>query len=695
MKRTRIQTRNSQEPERLLRRAAAMPGKPGPATLDPDARSVEVVATTEQPVRVWDWERGEIDEVLLMSGLQPVDRAPVLDAHDRWSTRNIAGSFRDMRVDGDRLMGRIYFSSRDLGEQCFGLVQEGHLTDVSVGYSVEECQWVGEGETASIQGKEYQGPIKVATKWRLHELSLCPVGADDAAKVRAAHKPEQKERTMDPRLREYLEARGLAKDANEKDAWACLATLREQDAQARGHHREAEGEPSEAAQAGEPDPPSEAEAPAAASEAVEEPQDPADAAAAERRRAADILGMARMAGLEAQAVELITSERSADQVGRYILEQMAQARGGAGYRPPARIEADERDRFRAAAVDSLLVRGGVSVERPAQGHDELMGLSLRELARESLRRAGVRPPGDVRDMVGRALTTSDLPYVLGETTDRSVAVGFDEAPETWQQWCAVGATSDFRPGRAVRLGEIDGLEEMGQDDEYKYANLKDAQETYQIATYGKAIRISRQAVINDDLNLITSIPRRMGEAAARTVGDVAWAALTANAAMGDSKALFHEDHNNMVGVAALDVDGVGAAVQAMMSQTDLSGKRRIRVLPTFFLAPTDLLVTAEKFFGSEFIGTQAEPNIRNPFSGTFTRERRIYEPRLSEDDPAVFYIAGPKGRTVTVFFLNGVQRPFIETAQDWNTDGTRVKVRIDVGAKALDWRGLVQAEITG
>jgi len=41
-----------------------------------------------------------------------------------------------------------------------------------------------------------------------------------------------------------------------------------------------------------------------------------------------------------------------------------------------------------------------------------------------------------------------------------------------------------------------------------------------------------------------------------------------------------------------------------------------------------------------------------------------------------------------VFFLNGVQTPYLEQQQSWNADGVEFKVRIDAGAKAMDWRGL-------
>jgi hypothetical protein len=35
-----------------------------------------------------------------------------------------------------------------------------------------------------------------------------------------------------------------------------------------------------------------------------------------------------------------------------------------------------------------------------------------------------------------------------------------------------------------------------------------------------------------------------------------------------------------------------------------------------------------------------------------------------------------------------VQRPYLETRDGWKVDGVEYKVRIDAGAKAVDWRAL-------
>jgi hypothetical protein len=362
------------------------------------------------------------------------------------------------------------------------------------------------------------------------------------------------------------------------------------------------------------------------------------------------------------------------------------------------VLADEVDKFRAATEDALLLRSGVKVEKPRPGADELRGYSLVEMARMALRYANQNPNGRPLEMVGRALTTSDFPYLLANVANKSLFEGWNTQEETWQTWCATGQVSDFKQNKSVRVSESSDLDEIPEDTEYKYGKRTEAQETYQIATYGKIFAISRQTIINDDLNALTNTPQSHGEASARKVGDVAYAVLTANAAMGDSIALFENGtHKNIAtgsDIAPPGVSTLAAAIFAMGTQKDLQGLRRLNIRPEFFLAPKALEGASEVFFKSEkFVDTNTiatdsslSATRVNPYSGSYFT--RIYEPRLDDSSAKYWYLAARKGKTVTVFFLNGVQAPYMETKQGWTIDGVEYKVRIDVGAKAMDWRGL-------
>jgi len=644
-----------------------------PSSLNEEDRSVEVLATTENPATIYDWERGYIEEILLMSGLEmPGNRqVPLLDTHSRYSTASVIGSFRGMIIEGNGLVGRAHFSTVAEAEGPYTKVCEGHLTDFSVGYRVIESIWIEKGMKQNVAGREFTGPVKVVTKWKLKELSVCPIGADELAKARAdqgAPAPQHKENLMDQRLRAFLERHGLRKDATEDEANAFFEKMNQQPVTVAG----AAG-------------PTADEIKRAADEAAE------NAVRAERSRTTEISSLCEKYGCRELSAGLIGDNKTVDEARQAVLDHLAKnpAPAGYGHRSPVMLGADERDKFRAAGQDALLLRAGIPREKPAPGHDELAGRSMVELSRMCLVRAGFSDSGRPLDVVGRALTSSDLPVILGATANLSLMMGWEAAQESWEQWCAVGAVSNFLTHKAARASEGDDLTEVPEGGEYEYEDRSESFESYAVVTYGKLFAITRQAIINDNIGALTDIPYSHGEAAARKVGDVVYAVLTANSAMGDGIALFHASHANLGTAGVPSEVTMAEGIKLMGLQKDIAGKRRLNINPQFFIGPKTAEGAAEIFFSStQFAGDLKSATRTNIYAGP--RFTRVYDARLDGASTTAWYLAGPKGKTVKVFFLDGVQKPFLEQKTGWNVDGVEHKVRIDAGAKAMDWRGMVK-----
>jgi hypothetical protein len=642
-----------------------------PGTLDVENRSVEVVVATEEPVMVFDYERYEIiPEILLMSGVEmPKSRqVPMLDTHSRWDTTSVLGSVRSLKANkGEgQLIGRSYFSTAPESEGPWTKVREGHLTDFSVGYKAIRSEWVPEGETAKIKGNSYDGPVMVRTRWRVKEVSLVPIGADELAKVRSepTKQNSREDDNMDPQIREFLISRGLAETATEDEAWDFLRTL-----------------DVPVSVSGENQPGNEKD--------VDIEKIRAAATEEERDRFDEIEAMCRDCDCEDMLADFIRKGVTVDAARKEILKvlrtRLDQGAANLQHHGPAEITADQVDKFRAAATDSILGRAGMPAEDPAPGHDELMGYTLRELARQPM------------EMIGRALITSDLPYILANVANKALFAGYETAPETWRVWCGVGSVPDFKTNYIPRVSEISDLDEVPEHGEYKYGKVTEAQESFAVPTYGKLFAITRQTIINDDLGALTNIPAGQGESAARKVGDVAYAVLTANAAMGDGVALFHATHANFVAGGSGAIPGqatIAAGILAMGVQKDLQGLRRLNIRPEFFIAPKALEGAAEVFFQTIQFSDHSTVATDSSFASTRTNLyagsyfTRVYDGRLDDNDAAAWFLAGPKGKTVTVFFLNGVETPYLETKAGWSVDGIEYKVRIDVGAKAVDWKAL-------
>lgn len=320
--------------------------------------------------------------------------------------------------------------------------------------------------------------------------------------------------------------------------------------------------------------------------------------------------------------------------------------------------------------------------------------NLRELARASLSDRGIGTAGlNPMQMVGLAFThsTSDFGQILLDVANKSVLQGWDLAEETFEQWTRKGQLSDFKTATRVGLDEFGSLRQIRPGAEYKYITLGDKGAKIALATYGEIFSITRQCIINDDMDMLTSIPMKLGIAAKGTIGDLVYAVLTSNAKAPDGTDIFHTNHKNIT-TGAIDIANLDKARQLMRAhRSNSDGKgRHLNIRPAFVLVPTALETSALQTIRSASVkGADVNAGIVNPLQNF---AEVIAEPRLDDDSPKKWYLAAQKGSdTVEVAYLDGIDKPYIEQQEGFTIDGVATKVRIDAGVAPLDHRGLIRS----
>ncbi|MCS6714597.1 ATP-dependent Clp protease proteolytic subunit [Proteus terrae] len=316
-------------------------------------------------------------------------------------------------------------------------------------------------------------------------------------------------------------------------------------------------------------------------------------------------------------------------------------------------------------------------------------MTLRELARASLTERGVGVATyNPMQMIGMAFThsTSDFGNILLDVANKAILLGWEENDETFEKWTKKGQLSDFKTAHRVGLGAFPSLRQVREGAEYKYVTLDDKGETIALATYGELFSITRQAIINDDMNMLTDVPMKFGRAAKATVGDLVYAVLIDNEKMSDKKALFSADHKNMI-TGGMDVETISAGRTAMRQQKE--GERTLNIRPAFMLVPTTLETQAIQVVKSGSVkGVDVNANIINPVRDL---AEIIAEPRLDDASEKDWYMASRQGSdTIEVAYLNGIDVPYIDQLEGFTSDGVTTKVRIDAGVAPVDYRGLLK-----
>lgn len=327
---------------------------------------------------------------------------------------------------------------------------------------------------------------------------------------------------------------------------------------------------------------------------------------------------------------------------------------------------------------------------------EYRGLNLIRLAERYLVKRGVRTEGmSPMEIAGMALgltravgmhSTSDFALLLADVSGKTLRAAYDESPQTFGPITRRATARDFKDVKRNQLGEAPTLELVLEHGEIPAGTIAEAREVYHLSTYAKRFAITRQALINDDLDAFSRLPLMFGRQARNVESDIVWAQITGNPAMGDSTNLFAAGHSNVASVgSAISVDAISEGRAAMRTQTGVDGATLLNIMPRFLLVPAALETLADQFV-TQVVPQQ--PSNVNPFAG---RLSVIAEPRLDSNSSTAWYLAASvaDGQDVLeLAMLEGQDGPLVEQEVGFNVDGIQMKVRHDIGAKVIDWRGL-------
>jgi phage major head subunit gpT-like protein len=674
-------------------------------SINEEERSVEAVLATETPVEMMDWDRWEyVPEVLTAAGMRirgGRTSVPILDSHDRRSTKSILGVVKDIRVEGGQVVGRLVFDDTEEGRAAWIKVKSGSLTDVSVGYGVAKRVFIGEDTTQNINGRDYTGPVNVVMEWELKELSPTPIGAD----VNAVMRSEAKRILNQSRVMPGNQKEDLQMPEPKENPGADPATEEERNA---------------------PSPP------APAPKSTPEPVDLNAVRKAERERITIIRSLAAEAGVSDETLnKFIDDGSSVDKARAAFWETFAgrNAAQGPKHGGDVQVTRDERDQLRENAVDALLVRTQIlSPEKASKGHERFLGSSLASLARECVVASGRRSFRDASRLEGQELflaamagrnertsfingrsgalnhSTSDFPYILANVANKSLQQGYEQAPTSYQFLARIVSRPDFKTNSVTALSDGPAFELVNENGEIPQGSLSEKREQYALATYGRKMSITRQTLINDDLGAFTRIPAMFGRAARILLNKLYWSRLLANSGTGETMAdgnpIFDAtNHANYTSSGtAMSVTSFGVARAAMMKQTGFGEDSDIlNISPAFLLVSPTKSTLAE-----QLVGSAVDPAKSNNTPNPFYNKLRVISDAFMENgftlngttysgaaNPWIMLASYNDIDTIEMGLLNGIDAPsMMENENSGDILGMSWTAWIDGAAKAIDWRGM-------
>lgn len=611
-------------------------------------RRFEMVAYTGTAMELSGWDA---PVVIDLAGLAIRGTArPILKDH---SPSMIVGHTESVGVEAGRLRvaGLVSGSGRVAGE-IVESSRNGFPWQASVGAKATRVEFVKKGQTASANGRMFDGPVHIVRASSLSEISFVALGADDDTSARvAAIAPasggNDNEDSMDNTNDDTAASAGNDPVATMRSEAAAEAT------RIAALHTVCAGHP-------------------------------------------DIEAKAIMEGWSTEKAELTVLRAARPAAGPYV---------NSGKQPVTAKVLEAAACLSAGVGEKRLLKD--FGEKTLDAADPLRAIGLKDLVRACAELEGKHVPtvfGDGTAMVQAAFSTLSLPTILEGTMQRTMLEAYEAVPVVAFDVCRVGSVKDFREVTRVRLLGAGRWEKVAQDGELKSGKVSEQTFTNQADTRGILITLTRQDLINDDLGAFLDLPRQIGMDGASTIDDEFFRLLLSNPSN-----FFHANNSNFLSGAdtAFGVDSLSLARSTFQKikvgpGTEAKDQKPINIRPTRLLVPVEVETDAQVLLGSAQIqldGSSAKTKlpVDNPHRGKYGLS---VAPHLSDtfytgnSAKAWYLFADP--RLVAAFeivFLDGKRQPTIErTPTQANTLGVTWAAYIDFGIREQDPRGALKVK---
>lgn len=594
---------------------------------------------------------------------------PCLEYHDR--RRRLGHTIKQDITTGRK--GKIaaqcvVSSTSEEAKQWVADGRNGFPFEVSVGARVQEADFIDAGETVRVNDRTFKGPLYVARKTIIRELTADVLGAD--AKTVAKIAANQKDHN--PMFEEWLKANGLDLETLSDESRTKLEASfkKQQAAEQRAAELEAAAKKKpkrrRAADDVDDDEPEPAddnglakrrELEAAESERVDtiratfaryptvETVDPAGDGKA--IKASTFKANAIRKGMSVQEVELVLLKASTPGEGNdgpaihitppvegpLYSEALACAIARDRFGMPSSIEARDKkygyehqfsQKVLEASDDRRIRRPSLHylmdlVIQAAQGVPYTGDRKSNDFQQAYVEAAikvqgGPRVPRDIR--ASGPFSTLTVAHVLENVGNKVAEQRFAMMKVAWPDIAQVKDLNDFKPHSLYRLDENLGYLEVGPDGTLKHGTLTDTKKTVQASTWGRMIALTRQHIRNDDLSVFDQLIIGLVEGSA-WAKEAELAALLLSMISGGT--FFSLANNNLID-DDLGIAGITHAEQEFSDHTSTKGKP-IMAEPDRVLVGTQDGLLAQDIFGkSNLLASTANANqtfVENPHRGKY------------------------------------------------------------------------------
>ena len=167
-------------------------------------------------------------------------------------------------------------------------------------------------------------------------------------------------------------------------------------------------------------------------------------------------------------------------------------------------------------------------------------------------------------MLGEAVSTSDFPYLFGDTIDRVLLAKYVAVTPEWRDYMKVSNVPDFRDVKRFRCTPGRGiLPTVAQGQSYSADKPSEQTYSFGVQKRGSVRNIFWESLVNDDLGALSDTPSDFARAAQNTEYYVATSQFAANTTLYATTHAVNGTNYSNKGTAALTAPNLALAISAM------------------------------------------------------------------------------------------------------------------------------------
>lgn len=633
-------------------------------TTEENPRTIEFSFSSEKPAKRYRRDKKnklvEYEEILLHESEENMDfsrlraAGSLLYNHD---SNQVIGRIDDVYYDAlnKKCRCRATFDEDYESYKIMDKVKSGSIKGVSFGYIINDFELRKENKVEKL----------LATKWTPYEITITPIPLDENVGIGRSleggiEEMEEKDEIRSEEGKKKEDSKEESKKEDEK---------KEDDNASDEEETEEKGEKS--------------------SKECEKNKRELDIemtmAKNEKQRCLDITKLCRSFNVANERVEeFIEGDKTLDEVRAILLDEFKEKKRGI---EGVEVTGNSRDNFTRDITSALMIKAGYGEGNEKEEIRNMAGMRFRDIAIQSLRldgTDGIRMSDD--ELFQRALTPGGaFVSIMDNTVNKSMAKAYQAAPTTFQEWTTKGSVSNFKPTKVYRISEAGELTKMNENAEFKFDEMKDEGVTTSVATFGTGWGLTRQALINDDLDIVTKIPAAHVVAAKRGINKLSYKILASNPTIYDGQKLFGSEHKNEGTAGALSVKSIGEFRTLLRTQKNLDEKEVLNIPLKYIIVPAALETEAEQLLLSVADINGTHSGVINPFRNKF---KIISDAELDQYSEKAYYGAADKNiaEGIRVSYLNGKESPTLESKVAFNRLGINYRIFIDYGVDVIDYR---------